>query len=477
MPLAKIVKTFLSIEDEEYFDDKIDVLNLSDKQNKKYCTKDVAYLGLGIATLQEFFNEEFPNDLALTLPSMSFKTFEDYFIPEGSEFLHDSRRNDEFFNDNYYFGGHTEKFITGQKVFRGIRYYDVNSLYPFIMKYLRINYFKMNRQQPNIKTLKKLIKQDRTFYAEIRINVNSEELRFFPVFIEKEGFNSYPLGSRVYKVSEVGIKFILKYGGWENIEDVYTILAEDENIKTITPFKDFVETFYKIRKHSRAYDVIAKLILNSLYGKFGQRTERKEKIINSIEEDYIAFKKLNDECTVSTFKKETPFYQLYRNRLDIAGKITESARLYMGEIINETRKHGTVIYTDTDSLMTYVDIQDIPELKHLLDDKELGKLSDEIGYKDSAIILGLKMYHFYKSGKKATKGVRKMNLQDFKDVVRGKTQFYNERFSKFNMLVNKGFFGIQTVPFNIQNITERVDMITKKQEVKRKFKRTNELDL
>ena len=67
------------------------------------------------------------------------------------------------------------------------------------------------------------------------------------------------------------------------------------------------------------------------------------------------------------------------------------------------------------------------------------------------------MYHFYKSGKKATKGVKKMELQDFKDIIRGKRDFENTRFTKFNSLLKKGFFGIQKVPYSISSIRQRLD--------------------
>ena len=67
------------------------------------------------------------------------------------------------------------------------------------------------------------------------------------------------------------------------------------------------------------------------------------------------------------------------------------------------------------------------------------------------------MYHFYKSGKKATKGVKDMTLDDFKGVLRGDNKFENKRFSKFHALVNRGFHGVQTVPFVLRNIQERLD--------------------
>lgn len=460
MPLKKVVSVYLRIEDDEYNENKADVLNLPRPQLIKYCKKDTIYLFLALRHVEDFFLNKFGESLKLTIPSLAFKVYENHFLPD-KNFLHISRRH-EFFNDNYYFGGHTEKFETERMVFRNVRYYDVNSLYPFIMHGLQVINSKKVRTKKCFKNLKKLLKTGKLFYGEFTINIDSENLRFFPVLDEKNHYNAYPFGIQKVKLSEVGIKFILKWGSWKNILEINELLIGDDyiNDKPISPFKGYVDFFYGLRKSENMYDVICKLLLNSLYGKFGEKLERLAKYINNETDkptEPVQVNFLHDECVIETFKEEMPFYNHYRNRLDIAGKITESARLYMGDLINEIRKHGNVIYTDTDSIITDVDMSKVESLKGFLDEKELGKLGDEIGHSDHAIILGLKMYHFYKSGKKATKGVKKMELKDFKDIIRGKRDFENERFSKFNALLTKGFFGIQKVPYSISSIRQRLD--------------------
>lgn len=304
-----------------------------------------------------------------------------------------------------------------------------------------------------------MIKQDRLFYCEIDLDINSEFLRFFPVRDEKLKYNKYPFGIHRIKTSEEGIKFIIKYGGWENIQKIHTVLVGEEN-KEILPFKDYVELFYRLRKEDEGNNTIFKLLLNSLYGKFGQKEKRDVKYINSTKKEKPKNIVNFGNIFVSTFEEGTEFYNLGTLRLDIAGKITELARLKMGDYINQIRKsYGlqSVIYTDTDSIITYANLEKDENLKHLIDDNKLGLLSNEIGYKDSFICLGQKMYHFYRSGKKATKGVKNMNLEDFRGVIRGSKKFENKRFSKMNALVNRGFHGIQTVPYELRNIKERLD--------------------
>jgi hypothetical protein len=452
MSLKKIVSKFLHVKDLEWEEDKTNVLELKGKELEKYCTLDVIYLHNAITKLQKYFSENYEiESLPLTIPSLSMRVWKNKFIEENEDFIHISRRNN-FFRDNYYYGGHTEKFIEGQYIFRNVRYYDVNSLYPYIMRDMNFIDSKLKRVRPTKQKLKSLVEKNSLFFCEITLNVDREELRFFPTKEPDETMSYYLFGEIRIKVSEIGIKFILKYGSFKNIVKVHSLLVGYEE-KSYKPFFEYVSLFYRLRKEDEGNDTIYKLLLNSLYGKFGQREEFEEKIINSTSNEMP--KRINKfrDMFISVYDKEIPFYQKNTLRLDIAGKITEGARLYMGDIINHIRiNKGKVIYTDTDSIITDYELE-----KKFLSENELGKLSDEIGYRDSFICLGQKMYHFYKSGKKATKGVKKMSLEDFRDYIRGKRKYENESFSKFGMYVNKGFHGIIYRPYEIRVIRERLD--------------------
>lgn len=455
MSLKKLVNVFTKVEDKEWLEDKSNVLDLDDETLVTYCSKDCIYLHNALLKFSTYFKENWGvKSLKLTTPAMALHIFKNNFAPQG--FFELNRRNEDFFNKNYYFGGHTEKFINDKKVFRGVHYYDVNSLYPHIMKNTRFINSKLKRTFPTIKNLKKLIKNDTLFYCELVVDINSENLRFFPVLDEKNKINLYPFGEHTLKLSEIGVKFILKYGGWENIIKINHILIGEEN-KEINLFNDYVSTFYGLRKSDFSNDLIFKLLLNSLYGKFGQKTVRDIKVINSTRESMPKNQIDYDGVHISTYEEETKHFSRKFNRLDIAGKITEGGRLLMAEYINKLREYGEVYYTDTDSIMTNVNMMEHDELKGLIDDNKLGYLSDEIGYKDNLILLGQKMYHFYKSGKKATKGIKNMTLNDFRGVIRGENKFNNRRFSRFNSLVNRGFHGIQIVPYELKNIRERLD--------------------
>lgn len=455
LPLIKLVKDFLSIDDSAYFEDKANVTTIQGSTLIEYCAKDAIYLHLALIKY-EYFLTRFKCKLKLTTPAIAFEIYTKYFINEDIYKWFSPINRKSFFDTGYYFGGHSEKFVSGKYVFRNVYYYDVNSLYPYIMRSTKFNNGNLIRVKPTLKKLKELISTDSLFFCEIELNIDSELLRFFPVLDEVNNINKYPFGVHKIKCSEIGIKFILKYGEYSNILSISTLLIYDEGIDFF-PFADYVDTFFGIRRNEKGFNVLAKLMLNSLYGKFGEKLVRQCKYLNSTEEYPESIQVLLNEFTLSTFTEESAPYKKRFNRLDIAGKITEGARLLTAEFINQIRLNGgNVYYTDTDSIITDYQLEGSP-LSHLVHDKELGKLSNEIGYKDNAIILGVKMYSFYKSGKKARKGIKKMTHDDFKDIIRGKTRFWNERFTKLFSLVDRGFFGIKIAPYEIKTLLERLD--------------------
>lgn len=475
MALKDVVSKFAQIVDKDYLNEKQNVLTLDDETLINYCKKDVIYLYYALSLYYDFTNEFFDMNPSLTTPATSFKIFKKHFLKEEikeSSFNFYNRHS--FFDNGYYFGGHTEKFVNDKFFFKDLRYYDINSLYPYMMYKTRFIKSKLRSIKPTITNIKRLHTQKRLFFCEIDLKIDSEYLRAFPVLDIKNKSNKYPFGIHRIKISEVGIDFIMKWGSIDNIVHIERILTQEKETDELYLFQSFVEFFYKLRFSSPKWVVLAKLILNSLYGKFGEKLKKQIKIINATKE-FLDDKELHsygkyDDVFIHTIIEEMPFYKKLFNRLDISGKITEAARLHMMDIINEIRiRYGidSVIYTDTDSIIMYDnDIENDPELSHFFDNdtKELGKLSDEIGYKDDAYILGFKMYHFKNSNKKATKGVRNLEYNDFieisKNLVKGKgTQFDYQRFTKFATFVRKGIFGLQKVPYEYKNILQRLDII------------------
>jgi hypothetical protein len=123
-------------------------------------------------------------------------------------------------------------------------------------------------------------------------------------------------------------------------------------------FKDFVKHFSELRKLSPELNTLAKLIINSLYGRLGM-SPTSDKTIILKKDKYIEFRLQNEKKII----KESIVNDLYiitheimpseetKSNVSIAAQITSKARikLYNGfmEVINNG---GRLLYTDTDSI-------------------------------------------------------------------------------------------------------------------------------
>jgi hypothetical protein len=180
----------------------------------------------------------------------------------------------------------------------------------------------------------------------------------------------------------------LKYGYKFKVLRGY--IFEKENI-----FKDYVNSLYKIKESSNkgsALYIISKLLLNSLYGKFGMNPYvEKPKIIKESEYDNLNKNNINyDIINFNNGKLLVSFINQNSDRLNISipisSAITAYSRIHMNNLIKELNDLGhTIYYTDTDSVFT-----DKPLPSHLIS-KELGKLKLENVFK-KAVFLAPKVY-------------------------------------------------------------------------------------
>ena len=134
---------------------------------------------------------------------------------------------------------------------------------------------------------------------------------------------------------------ILKVVGWKKANYV---------------FNDYIDRWYKVKENAKN-DVersLAKLMLNSLYGKFGMNDSRITKIPVEID----------DKIIYHTMENNTTYY--YK---EVASYITSKARCKLASFMN--RCGDNFLYCDTDSV--YYIGHDIPELfKDVVDSKKLG---------------------------------------------------------------------------------------------------------
>ena len=156
------------------------------------------------------------------------------------------------------------------------------------------------------------------------------------------------------------------------------------------PFKRYAENLYEIRKLKKEADdpteLVIKLMMNSLYGKFGQKLHGKEKIYHIDSLSYEELKKLALKGNVSHVGEF--IYHTPETPSHISTHIMPIYALYTtayGRIkLYDAMKGINPIYCDTDSIITH---DKLPE------SKELGCLKLEYGIKEG-IFIRPKMYAF-----------------------------------------------------------------------------------
>jgi hypothetical protein len=212
-----------------------------------------------------------------------------------------------------------------------------------------------------------------------------------------------------------------KFGYKYNIKSGY--LFDRYNI-----FEKFIENLYHIKENSSKTDawyVISKLLMNSLYGRFGMNPNfESHSIINSdkLDEyidsfDVVDFKDLNINSKLLISykdKKKIENNKFLTDKNDInvsipiASSITAYARIFMSKYKNNL--DYKILYTDTDSM--FID----SELDSSLVGNKLGQWKLEYTFKD-AVFMAPKVYGgITDDGKEIVKIKGFKNSLPFKDL-------------------------------------------------------------
>ena len=304
-----------------------------------------------------------------------------------------------------YTGGSTDMYIPKNPLGTQIHVYDVNSLYPSVMLNCKYpigspTYFEGN-----------LFKLDPNLFGFFYCKITTPEYLDHPIL-------------QVHHKSNVGTRTISPLGSWEGwyfSEELKNSLKFGYQFEVLRGyyfksdyiFKDYVNDLYNLRlkyPKSDPMNYIAKILLNSLYGRFGMDDNFSETEILSTK-DYLELEKEKDNnhielLEVTPLKDKymvtSKYYSTYLNtRLDngseyhnvniaIASAVTAYSRIHMSQFKNN-KDLPNLYYTDTDSL--YFDkggpISDSQAL--LVSSTTLGKLKLE-GIYDKALFLAPKVY-------------------------------------------------------------------------------------
>nr|YP_010697878.1 hypothetical protein P1Q19_mgp20 [Fuscoporia viticola]WCF76839.1 hypothetical protein [Fuscoporia viticola] len=366
-----------------------------------------------------------------------------------------------------YFGGHTDMYIpcgpiANDKGFskpedkaivphdnKYIYEYDVNSLYPSVMA---------NNKYPN-KLFGKFIGDIRYFdrfnylfddmLSICRVRVTAPlglANPILPFRDTKSGRIIYPEGTWIGMYTSVEIKNAIKYGYKFDILSGYLFTAEDL-------FNGYVKSFYQMKENSTkgtAMYTLSKLLLNSLYGRFGLNPTldnfiitTKKDMVNKLKTDLPYLQERIDfgDISMCSFHSKSPA----SSNVAIASFVTAYARIHMSSFKNQ--KGFSVYYTDTDSIFT-----NTPLSPELVDSKKLGymKLEDVFSY---FISIGAKNWIGINTDGQITckmKGSKnKLNYLDFLSLLRVNTDLkinhskWFKSFKKSNIIIKDSPFTIK----------------------------------
>lgn len=303
---------------------------------------------------------------------------------------------DCFLRQSYY-GGITYKNsdlleqLEGEKL-HGI-VYDVNSLYPSVMRTQLLPYGKPKFFTGKYELLPLQVKEEYPLYIQqirvpmFKIKPNKmpniqirDSIRFKSTDYQKD--NSYidKFGNKQYETCI----FTFTNIQLERFLDSYNIPMGIEYLDgyifkgSYGLFDNYIDTFMELKKTGTgAVRETAKLFLNSLYGKFGTNPCREERLIQ-FEDDLFTTSNINENGELLEYLTDCIY-------LPIASFITSYAREVLLNAVNNV--WDRFLYCDTDSIhITGLEVPNIP-----IHDKELNHWKFE-GEFTNAKYIGAKRY-------------------------------------------------------------------------------------
>ena len=337
---------------------------------------------------------------------------------------------------NSYTGGSNDMYKPTSNNNELIYSYDVNSLYPYSMlKQMPVafynsehNFYYYTYFEGNILEIFNI----NNFNIFKPSTKNYEKPHgFFEVEVKSPSFLEHPILQLKYNLNLIkdylrGNRTISPLGKWKGMyysEEIYNAKKLGYKFKVIRGylfdkqdiFSGYISNLYKIKeaytKDEPLY-LISKLLMNSLYGRFGMNPELENyTIIDNDELDtyfsqyiikniihlnsknldnndnnklLISYLNKNSEDKLNNFTHFNGKSKKIPNiSVPIAAAITANARIFMSQFKNDPNL--TIYYTDTDSLFTN------KPLDSKFIGKELGKFKLEYIFKD-AVFLGPKIY-------------------------------------------------------------------------------------
>lgn len=317
-----------------------------------------------------------------------------------------------------YFGGRTEAFRLG--FFKNVNGIDINSQYPYQMtKGLPVRYIKTIRAttKEEINILHRKYLELSKKYCLICEVLVSSTLKIPIVPLKHKSKLMFVNGLIPCVLCQPEIDLLIKSGEKILIQGIHIY-------KKGYPFKKFALDFYNNKQEMKklgneAMEKFYKLILNSSYGKTGEREI--SEINRSCDKNFIGKiieiiggKEYHFNCLGGLMKASKFLDSDSKNAFTpIAAFITSYARSYLHESMQKLG-YENILYCDTDSIFTTLSQKEIDK-KLKIDKLKLGYWSYD--YKNvDMVIYGVKDYIILKNGQTVKQKLKGINLKNSSEI-------------------------------------------------------------
>jgi len=413
------------------------------KRWEEYCRRDVEICMSAILRLIDMIKKEDLGGFGHTIAKQAFNAYRHRFMkyPITVHTFEDVIEIER----KAYKGGRCEAFYIGKLDTPAIGF-DINSAYPNVMlKYTYPIRYHHAERRISLNRLKEL-REKYLIIANIMFTLDK------PAIGVKRDKLIFPIGRIHETLTTPEIELVMKYG---EIKRIITVICYEH----APIFKEYVEYFYKKRLEAKkrkdnVMSLFYKIMLNSLYGKFGQKSEKWELICNDcgLPDGYyrcyddITGEKYAERVINGVLWRKKGFVEGYDTVVSIAAFVTAYQRCELWKYM-EKIPEKQLFYVDTDSLWIHPDAEKY--LKVYTHEYELGMLKKE----DERIeeIYGAKLY--IKDGKRHFKGIKddaeeieemtykQIQFQQIKSAIRKgnpDSVVINEIIKKINRVYDKG---------------------------------------
>ncbi len=421
----------------------VDFATVSDADLAVYCKNDVRIELENFRLFIKFMVENKISRLCYTRGSVAMAAYL-YRHYHTDIWIHNNREAIQLEREAYK-GGRVECFRLGE--FRDGPYtvVDVNSLYPFVMR--EYDYPCRYIRQEHYPTMPEFRDYLREYAVVAKVVIDTPE----PVYAVRGERTFFPIGNFTAALCTPELSYAADRG--HIVKVLRCVLYEKADL-----FRDFVDSFYAMRLRFKRegvaeYVELCKKILNSLYGKFGQKAEEWEKIgEDAAEEDRYETWIDADSSRTMTIRwlmgqcfKLKRFDESFDSFPAIAAHVTAYGRLTLWRLMQKA-KAGNYFYCDTDSLI--VNATGLHHLRGAMSDSALGKLKT-VETMSRMAIYGLKDYET--GSKIVTKGIRS-NAERISDNV-----YRQDKWPSIQGMLRKGDSSVYRVEKTLKHLSRRYD--------------------